>query len=245
MGDIAFRDWFPPLIAALAGGALGALVGGVVGWLGNARVQREARIARVQMDRKREIYQPLYQQVRQSHGFLRSDPFPNQIMEDPEDQSHYDVPSYARWTALDRQGRNAEASADVVEAFTQIQRAAKAYLIIVHRVRDKWYECGKAYAVEREKEQPPTVLPREAGLSLLEHVLQGGEITDSQPQYAVEPTLPGREIRGQELLQSIPDAHAEIQEVRNAARELRQAFASAEAALEKKIRYITEKYEGG
>jgi hypothetical protein len=209
------------------------------------------------MDRKREIYQPLYREVRQSHRLLRDDPFPHKIIWDPDDEPDtiYLHPSrtgtqrpgvsYSLWTALNREGRNAEASADIVEAFTQIQKATSAYLLAFHRVRDKWFEHGKAYAAERSKGPPSTLLPNDAGLMLFNHVLRGDEITDSQPQYAVEDTVPGREIRGRELLQNIPDADADVAEVQSTARALQQAFASAEASLEKKIRHITEKYEGG
>jgi hypothetical protein len=246
MGDIEFRDWFPPLVAALLGGSFGALIGGVIGWWGNARVQREARHARVQMERKREIYQPLYRQLRQSRRFLEENPFPNRVRWDPDEQHEYRDPSYSLWISLNREGRNAEVSADIVETFRQIEKTTGAYLQAFGQVRRKWREHGQAYAADKEKEQPSNVLPNNAGLRLFDHVLRGGEVTESEPVYALEEdTLPGHEIRGQELLQSIPEAHAEIAEVQSTARALAQAFASAEAGLEKKIRHITEKYEGG
>jgi len=268
MGNIEFRDWFPPLVAALLGGSFGALIGGLVGWWGNARVQREARIARVQMERKREIYQPLHREVVESVNSLAGQPFPrpSELISDPNRGPTYvhpsapdahlhagqaqeypalPPPSCSHWIALQREGRNAEVSAEIVQAFARILHARSAYLGTFYRVQNKWFKHAESCAARENQEQPPRPLLHGAVDALFYHVLEGLEITDSKPDYALRHTVFASALSGRQLVQSIPNADADVAEVQAAALALEEAFTSAQAALEKKIRHITEKYEGG
>jgi hypothetical protein len=147
MGGIEFRDWLPSLVAALLSAGLVALLG----WWANACVQRKERIARVQMERKRDIYQPLHREVVESRLSLEKQPFPrpsdlSDLSWDPnrgptyvhpstpefpgqaQEYPAFDAPTCSVWIDLKRQGRDAEVSADIVQAFTRILQARDAYV---------------------------------------------------------------------------------------------------------------------
>jgi len=162
-------------------------------------------------------------------------PLPGQTVEEP---------SYSLWTKFNMEGRTAEVSAEIVEGFTRIRDAASIYHSTLRRVLDKWFPDIDTYLREKLNSQTASTLPTDkverAFYDLLDQ-LQVRAPTDPEPRSWRSSV----EIRGRELLEKIPDADVEVSEIRSSAQALDDAFARAESALEKKIRHITQKYEGG
>lgn len=244
MAEISFRDWFPPLVAALSGGTIGALVGSVGGYLFNSRLNVHAREAASQVRRKQELYQPLYRHLTVLRDNLdpQQNPYlPYEVNLEPERESV--GANFNLWTQLKRDGRDVEISADIATKLDSLEQSALGYNDRYQQVRGRWLQDVRALAFDLRR-IPTDAFNCDAVIDLLNCVvLKTGDVNEVV-SFDMQMTL-GHHVAASEVLQHLDPQGSDWQSVQSAWEKLLEDSEGTRSALADKIRHITNKFEGG